>query len=57
MENEFFDHVKGSFTGALENKQDLFEASQGGTLFLDEVANLPLPIQVKLLRAQLINDA
>ncbi|MBK1672569.1 sigma-54-dependent Fis family transcriptional regulator [Ectothiorhodospira shaposhnikovii] len=51
MESEFFGHLKGSFTGAVADKQGLFQASQGGTLFLDEVAELPLHMQVKLLRA------
>ena len=51
MESEFFGHRKGSFTGASEDKQGLFQAANGGTLFLDEVADLPLAMQVKLLRA------
>ncbi len=50
MESEFFGHLKGSFTGADKDKQGLFQAAQGGTLFLDEVADLPLHMQVKLLR-------
>jgi two-component system response regulator PilR (NtrC family) len=51
MESEFFGHKKGSFTGAVENKDGLFRSANGGTLFLDEVADLPLAMQVKLLRA------
>ena len=50
MESEFFGHKKGSFTGAHADKDGLFHAAQGGTLFLDEVAELPVPMQVKLLR-------
>jgi len=50
MESEFFGHKKGSFTGATSNKTGLFQAADGGTLFLDEVADLPLHMQVKLLR-------
>ena len=51
MESEFFGHKKGSFTGAIDDKPGLFVSASGGTLFLDEVADLPLSMQVKLLRA------
>lgn len=51
MESEFFGHKKGAFTGATANKEGFFQAAHGGTLFLDEVADLPLVMQVKLLRA------
>ena len=50
MESEFFGHKKGSFTGAQLDKDGLFQAANGGTLFLDEVAELPITMQVKLLR-------
>ena len=51
MESEFFGYKKGSFTGAATDREGLFQAANGGTLFFDEVADLPLGMQVKLLRA------
>ncbi len=51
MESEFFGYRKGAFTGAESDREGFFQAAQGGTLFLDEVADLPLAMQVKLLRA------
>lgn len=51
MESEFFGYKKGAFTGAAQDTLGLFQAANGGTLFLDEVADLPLAMQVKLLRA------
>ncbi|MGQ0697096.1 MAG: sigma-54-dependent transcriptional regulator [Panacagrimonas sp.] len=51
MESEFFGHLKGSFTGAMRDKAGLFQTAEGGTLFLDEIADLPLHMQVKMLRA------
>ncbi len=50
MESELFGHLKGSFTGATSDSEGLFKAATGGTLFLDEIADLPLAMQVKLLR-------
>lgn len=50
LESEFFGHIKGSFTGAIENRKGMFETADTGSIFLDEIGEVPLHLQVKLLR-------